>query len=172
MTQQFTYEDPNNLLEYMEGIAIILENASRRKHSLGPDWQYSHYERFEIRGGNGYLYKVFFDKAEPKAIEWKGQWLTQAEIHNVIDRFNDCNLDIKDLLTGLPSGYASGLPYANSPNVRAISWLNRMNTIHALTNGTIPLLVVLRNASTLSKHLPQGAYFGELIAVKFKEGDT
>ena len=54
------------------------------------------------------------------------------------------------LLAGLPPSYTATLPTSGSSAARLLQTLHTLNAVAALTDGTVPLAIWLRNAATLT----------------------
>lgn len=68
-------------------------------------------------------------------------------------------LDRKALLGGMPPGFTASLPLADTPAAQILGDLHVLNRTDALTDGSVPLVTWLRNATTLTTFRPEGAVF-------------
>lgn len=78
--------------------------------------------------------------------------LPDDRIHTLYAAAIACGLaaDPDGLLAGLPPAYTATLPSSGTPAARLLQTLHLLNGVPALSDGTIPLAVWLRNAMTLA----------------------
>ena len=86
--------------------------------------------------------------------------LTYDEIQEVYQAALAAGLDapgIRDvLLQGINPGYRALIQAQPNPQVQILSDLNKLNSVDRLVDGTVPLVVWLRNASTLTAAVVEG----------------
>jgi V8-like Glu-specific endopeptidase len=86
--------------------------------------------------------------------------LTYDELQDVYQAALTAGLDgpgVRDvLLQGINPQYRALLPSPPNPQLQLLSDLQRLNAVDRLVDGTVPLVVWLRNASTLTAALVEG----------------
>lgn len=93
--------------------------------------------------------------------------LDQADVHALHDAIVECGLagesGLEALLEGLSPKYIALLPIAGVPAARLLRVLGRINRDGRLTDGTVPLGVLLRNAAHLAAGSPGSRLFDDLL---------
>lgn len=91
--------------------------------------------------------------------------IQQKDVHLVYNAIIESNLidSRTSLLNGLPPKYIASLRTGNPPSTELYNWLDDMNNTEQLENGMIPLVILLQNASMLSKSKRTSHLFLKII---------
>lgn len=77
----------------------------------------------------------------------------------------DCGLasELESLLEGLPPGYVASLPTTGAPAARLLRVLGHLDRTQRLADGTVPLRVLIENASHLAAGREESSHFADIL---------
>lgn len=161
------FEDINNIVEVLGEKSLI--KLVRNKEDLSDqEWEFKNVTEIGIQNG-GKIYNLNFDKISPTQTYFSGKWLSDEDFNEIFDMICQSRMGIDCYTTGINLNYLGSLPHVNIPNTRIRMWLGQFNRTATLTDGTIPMRILLKNISMLQSHTRAGSSAKTMLQKYFPE---